>query len=56
MQLRDLVPWPTIDADSKLTMDSRVIIQTDHTEYFEPVAWRVGQDEDGSAVLIIDAR
>lgn len=56
MELSDLIPWPGADEDAKLTLSSRVLVQTDHTEFASPSGWRIGRDEDGSAALIIDVR
>jgi hypothetical protein len=56
MQLSNLVPWPETDKADRLTLESRVLIQTDHTTFQEPAQCWVGQDPDGSAVLIIDVR
>jgi hypothetical protein len=56
VQLSDLVPWPGADKSDRLTLESRVLVQTDHREFVSPAAWRIGQDDDGSAVLIIDVR
>ena len=56
MQLSDIVPWPEVDKADRLTLESRILVQLDHGEFADPAAWRVGQDDDGSAVLIIDVR
>jgi hypothetical protein len=56
VQLSDILALAAPADPGQLRPESRVIVQIDHTEFCEPVEWRVGRDPDGSPVLIIDIR